>query len=100
MSAIALRECRLCRSTSNLKSCQQRKLVEYCCKDCQLDDWKRGHKILCSKVSKAVSKAEEKIDSFDIGEYATRNVGTFWVTQAVAERGEIVEEQEAQDVCL
>ena len=54
---------------------------------------------MCSKVPKAVSKAEEKIDSFDIGEYATRNVGTFWVTQAVAERGEIVEEQEAQDAC-
>ena len=54
---------------------------------------------MCSHVPKAVSKAEEKIDSFDMRQYTTRNVGTFWVTRAVAERGEIVEEQQAQELC-
>jgi len=82
-----------------MSNCSKCKLVAYCDKQCQIEDWKTGHKILCAKVPKAVKKAEEKIESFHLGDYTTRNIGTFMVTEAQARRGEIAEENYAQDVC-
>jgi tetratricopeptide (TPR) repeat protein len=46
-----------------------------------------------------VQDAKAKVATFNLGEYTTRSVGTFWVTEAVASRGEIEEEQAAQDLC-
>ena len=77
-------------------SCQ---LVDYCGVECQTQDWKAGHKIFCAKLPKAAKKAKEKVASFSISDYTTRNVGTFMVTEAMAKRGQILEEERAQDVC-
>lgn len=62
-------------------------------------DWKAGHKILCSKVPKAVTNAKEKISSFTLSDYTTRNVGSFMVTECQARRGKIIEEEGAQNMC-
>ena len=74
--------------------------MDYCSRDCQQKDWEEGgHKVICRKAPKAIAKAEAKIDSFDISDYTTRNVGNFMVTGAQAIRGEIQQESEAQDMC-
>jgi len=39
------------------------------------------------------------MNSFSLRDYTTRNVGTFMVTRAQAERGQIIEEEQAQDMC-
>ena len=93
------RECNWCQKQDDLKTCQQCILVDYCCKECQVLDWKGGHKILCAKVPREVKKAEEKIRSFRLSSYTTKNAGTFMVTEAQAQRGQIVEEEEAQTMC-
>ena len=82
-----------------MSACTKCKLVEYCGKECQTNDWRAGHKILCNRVPKAVQKAEEKIAAFNLRDYTTRNIGTFMVTEAQARRGEIAEERNAQDMC-
>jgi len=95
------RECSWCgQHKTNLKCCSKCHLVDYCDSKCQQEDWNNGgHKILCAKVPKAVAKAQTKIESFSLDQYTTQNIGTFWVTEAEAERGRIVEEYEAQDMC-
>mmetsp|Transcript_25325 Transcript_25325/g.53501 ORF Transcript_25325/g.53501 Transcript_25325/m.53501 type:complete len:895 (-) Transcript_25325:24-2708(-) len=98
-STNATRTCQWCQREGRLSTCFKCKLVDYCNKECQASDWRAGHKILCSKVPKAVKKAEEKIASFHLRDYTTRNVGTFMVTEAQARRGEIIEENEAQEMC-
>ena len=95
-----IQKCRWCKEEGRtLSNCSKCKLVDYCGKPCQIEDWKAGHKILCARVPKAIIKAEEKIQSFHLGNYTTRNVGTFLVTEAEAQRGEIVEEKYAQEMC-
>jgi len=79
--------------------CTKCRLVDYCGVECQTQDWKAGHKIFCAKLPKAVKKAEEKVASFSLSDYTTRNVGTFMVTEAEARRGQILEERAAQDIC-
>ena len=37
--------------------------------------------------------------SFVLSNYTTRNVGTFCIMEAQTRRGEIVEEEEAQEIC-
>ena len=91
-------KCNSCQKEENLLQCQQCKLAYYCDRNCQTKDW-ADHKILCRKVPKATDKAEAKINSFRLSDYTLKNTGTFMVTQAVAERGQIVEEQFAQDLC-
>jgi len=95
------RECNWCgQHKTNLKCCSKCHLIDYCDSKCQLEDWNNGgHKVLCAKVPKAVAKARAKIESFSLGQYTTKNIGTFGVTEAEAERGRIVEEYEAQDMC-
>ena len=80
-------------------TCSKCKLVDYCGVECQTQDWKAGHKTFCNKLPKAVTNAREKIASFSLSDYTTRNIGTFMVTEAEARRGEIVEEKDAQDIC-
>ena len=97
--ASTARKCRRCQGDGPLRGCNQCKLVEYCSKECQVEDWNEGHKVLCSRVPKVVKRAEEKIENFNLSSYTTRNVGTFMVTAAEARRGQIIEEHEAQDLC-
>lgn len=80
-------------------TCTKCRLVDYCGVECQTQDWKAGHKTFCNKLPKAVKNAREKIDSFSLSDYTTRNIGTFMVTEAEARRGEILEEKSAQDIC-
>jgi tetratricopeptide (TPR) repeat protein len=95
------RKCNWCQEEGvSLLCCSSCKLVDYCHKGCQSEDWNEGgHKVLCRKVPKAVAEAKLKIDSFQLSDYTTRNVGTFLVTDAEAERGQIKEEEHAQDMC-
>jgi tetratricopeptide (TPR) repeat protein len=53
---------------------------------------------ITSMITKAVTKAEEKIRSFKISDYATDDAGIF-ATEAQECRGEIVDEGRAQDMC-
>ena len=94
-----LQKCRCCQQEGQLRNCSKCKLVDYCSKECQTEHWQEGHKVLCAKVPKAVAKAEEKMQTFSLGDYTTHNIGTFMVTEAQARRGEIVEESEAQQMC-
>eukprot|EP01083_Nonionella_stella_P121684 365694_1 len=78
----------------------------YCSTKCQREDRKARQDtkcyILCSKVHylpKAVEEVKDRIESFSLDQYTTENIGTFWVTEAEAGRGQIVEEREAQNVC-
>eukprot|EP01083_Nonionella_stella_P121686 365698_1 len=78
----------------------------YCSTKCQREDRKARQDtkcyILCSKVHylpKAVEEVKDRIESFSLDQYTTENIGTFWVTEAEAGRGQIVEEREAQDMC-
>jgi len=81
------------------KICQGCRLVSYCGRDCQQYHWRDGHKNLCSKLPKAVQKAEARIDNFSLGQYDVRPTAPFMVTEAVTQRGEIQEEGYAQDLC-
>ena len=73
--------------------------MDYCSPKCQRECWSAGHKVLCSKVPKAVEEAKARIVSFSLDQYTTENIGTFMVTEAEAERGRIVKEMEAQEMC-
>ena len=79
--------------------CTKCRLVDYCGVECQTQDWKAGHKVFCAKLPKAVKSAKEKVASFSLSDYTTRNVGTFMVTEAEARRGQIMEEEAAQEIC-
>jgi hypothetical protein len=52
-----------------------------------------------TKITMAVKKAEEKIRSFKISDYETRNIEPGWGTEAQTHRGEIVDEEKAQELC-
>ncbi|KAK1748760.1 hypothetical protein QTG54_000699 [Skeletonema marinoi] len=93
------RQCGWCGGEGSTMICTKCRLVDYCEVECQTQDWKAGHKILCAKLPKAVKKAKEKVASFSLSDYTTRNVGTFMVTEAEARRGQILEERAAQDIC-
>lgn len=66
------------------KICQGCKLVGYCGRDCQQQHWREGHKVLCSKVPKAVQKAEARMDNFSLGQYDVRPTAPFMVTEVRA----------------
>ena len=93
------RQCKTCGGEGNLMLCTKCRLFDYCGVECQTKDWKAGHKIFCAKLPKAVKKAKEKVASFSLSDYNTRNVGMFMVTEAEARRGQIMEEGAAQQVC-
>lgn len=93
------RECGWCGGEGKLQICTKCRLVDYCGVDCQTQDWKAGHKIFCAKLPKAVKKAKEKVASFRISDYTTRHAGMFMTTEAEAERGQILEEGAAQELC-
>ena len=93
-------KCRVCDKDANLKSCAKCKLVEYCSRECQLEDWNNyDHKVLCIKAPKVTTKSREMIENFDINAYHTRHVGVFMSSEEQARRGEILEEEEAQATC-
>ena len=69
-------------------------------------DWKLynkstrgGHKVLCKIAPKVIQRAEGQINSFRLQDYTVRNVGTFMVSEAEAQRGKIDEEDSAQYKC-
>mmetsp|Transcript_14573 Transcript_14573/g.24502 ORF Transcript_14573/g.24502 Transcript_14573/m.24502 type:complete len:487 (-) Transcript_14573:190-1650(-) len=49
-----------CWVTENLQSCSRCKAVLYCGRECQVADWKRGHKNVCARLAKE-RKDKEKI---------------------------------------
>mmetsp|Transcript_25410 Transcript_25410/g.39896 ORF Transcript_25410/g.39896 Transcript_25410/m.39896 type:complete len:479 (+) Transcript_25410:169-1605(+) len=49
-----------CFETKNLQSCSRCKAVLYCGRECQVADWKRGHKNVCARLAKE-RKDKEKI---------------------------------------
>jgi len=51
---------RFCWETENLQSCSRCKAVLYCGRECQVADWKRGHKNVCARLAKE-RKDKEKI---------------------------------------
>ncbi len=56
--------------------------------------------MLCSKVPKAIQKAKSKIETFSPAQYTQDPCGAFMVTEAQAQQGYIiVEENQAQDMC-
>ena len=69
-SAPVVRTCNACQRRSAkddvtgahgpLKACTACKAVHYCCKECQLHDWKAaGHKTLCPKLGAAANTAKK-----------------------------------------
>jgi hypothetical protein len=51
------RECHVCKKSEvdigkKLKNCARCKVTQYCSRECQLKDWKSGHKKLCSELYK------------------------------------------------
>lgn len=97
--SVSKRKCNSCSKEDDLKCCAQCKLVDYCSVSCQTADWRAGHKLLCKQVPKAIKEAKEKIASFHLSQYSLRDIGNFWCTEAQAERGQILEEERAQDLC-
>jgi len=49
-----------CFETKNLQSCSRCRAVLYCGRECQVADWKRGHKNVCARLAKE-RKDKEKI---------------------------------------
>jgi len=50
MSMLMKNKCAYCKNTDcGLKVCSSCALVSYCSKECQKQDWKRGHKTVCFK---------------------------------------------------
>ena len=48
-------------SDDDFKKCTSCKLVRFCCKECQKEDWtsSKGHKKMCLKIKKVQAKIEE-----------------------------------------
>eukprot|EP00985_Skeletonema_marinoi_P014818 scaffold7548_cov106-Skeletonema_marinoi.AAC.7 len=55
-----------CWVTENLQSCSRCKAVLYCGRECQVADWKRGHKNVCARLAKE-RKDKEKISQMAKG---------------------------------
>lgn len=51
------RRCDSCGSAGNLKKCKACKKAFYCSRDCQVADWKGGHKSLCKQLRAKVASA-------------------------------------------
>lgn len=49
-----------CVKTENLQACSRCRAVLYCGRECQVADWKRGHKNVCARLAKE-RKDKEKI---------------------------------------
>lgn len=52
MSALPVRPCVVCQTETN-KRCEVCKEAHYCCREHQVQDWKAGHKRVCSAKAKA-----------------------------------------------
>ena len=51
------RECHVCKKSEKdigkkLKNCARCKSAQYCSRECQVKDWKSGHKKLCKELQK------------------------------------------------
>ena len=51
--------CSNCGKLGPNKKCSACSLRQYCSKECQLQDWKSGHKDFCKKASKRVEKTKD-----------------------------------------
>ena len=52
-------ECANCKEKlKTLMSCAKCKKVRYCCRECQVADWKAGHKQLCLQLEAAGNGAK------------------------------------------
>ncbi|KAL7492695.1 hypothetical protein ACHAWT_001833 [Skeletonema menzelii] len=49
-----------CWTSENLQACSRCRAVLYCSRECQIADWKRGHKNVCARLAKE-RKDKEKI---------------------------------------
>ena len=56
MLSVEEKRCSHCPSDTKLKRCRGCLQVSYCCRACQIDDWRNGHKGLCSKSNMDVKK--------------------------------------------
>ncbi|KAL7534338.1 hypothetical protein ACHAWF_004802 [Thalassiosira exigua] len=52
---------RECCSNPGTKSCNRCKIVRYCSRDCQVVDWKAGHKKVCKKSVHTKAPSEEAV---------------------------------------
>ena len=58
MSMVKAKHCFVCRSKDNLSLCARCRVVYYCCREHQTDDWKK-HKAICKKLGEA--RRDEKL---------------------------------------
>jgi hypothetical protein len=55
---VSLESCSYCGANNpNLKACSKCRVTKYCGRECQLADWKAGHKKVCGEATKASDEA-------------------------------------------
>lgn len=89
--------CLVCNKSGNLTTCSKCKLADYCSTVCQLADY--GHAVMCVEFPKVVAKSKALIDNYNIQSYTTRPAGPFLSSEAQTQRGDIVEEEAALQLC-
>ena len=55
-----LKKCAFCSKNDPQYRCSACKLVAYCCKDCQFEDWNKEHKKMCNRLN---SKSRKRLRS-------------------------------------
>ncbi|XP_066935236.1 dnaJ homolog subfamily C member 7-like [Clytia hemisphaerica] len=64
MGLVKAKHCFVCRSKDNLSVCARCRVVYYCCREHQADDWKK-HKMMCKKLGEA-RKDEKLMDRLEV----------------------------------